>query len=211
MSKLLIVENDSFTRNFLSTTLVAAGFEVTKTNSVSEAMKVFRESPPDCTLIDIELGQGPNGIDLARAFRKIKPKVGIVFLTSIIDPRLIDLKNLNLPDSSIFLPKSLIAELAEIAESIHESIEMAEVGGGGECLVRDKSGMLDLTNGQFELIRLIAEGLSNQEIARKKFVTVKSAENSIARLAKKLDIKDLNTNSQRVLIAKRYFQMIGKV
>lgn len=210
MTKLLIVENDSFTGNFLSTTLVTAGFEVTKTNSAPEAMSVFRESTQECALIDIELGQGPNGIDLARAFRKIQPKVGVVFLTSIIDPRLIDLKSLNLPDSSIFLPKSFISEITEIAESIHESIEIAEVGGR-ECLIRDKSGMLDLTNGQFELIRLIAEGLSNQEIARKKFVTVKSAENSIARLAKKLDIKDLNTNSQRVLIAKRYFQMIGKV
>jgi DNA-binding NarL/FixJ family response regulator len=70
---------------------------------------------------------------------------------------------------------------------------------------------LNLSSGQYELIRLIAEGLSNKEIASRKVVTIKSAENSIARLAKKLKIQDLTANSQRVLIAKKYFELIGKV
>jgi len=211
MPKLLIVENDSFAGNFMSKSLDAAGFSIISVADTAPiAMKTFRETNTDCALIDIELGTGPNGIDLARAFRKLKPGIGIVFLTSIVDPRLIDLKGLDLPEGSIYLSKSFVSDVSEISESLHESILLAK-SKSVPCLIRYPKSQLQLTNGQFDLIRLIAEGLSNKEIARKKFVTVKSTENSIARLAKKLDLKDTNTNSQRVLIAKRYFQMIGKV
>jgi DNA-binding NarL/FixJ family response regulator len=211
MPKLLIVENDSFAGTFMSKSLDAAGFSIISVADTAPiAMKTFRETNPDCALVDIELGTGPNGIDLARAFRKLKPGIGIVFLTSIVDPRLIDLKGLDLPDGSIYLSKSFVSDTNEISESLHESISMAK-SKSVACIIKYPKSQLQLTSGQFELIRLIADGLSNKEIARKKFVTLKSTENSIARLAKKLDLKDTNTNSQRVLIAKRYFQMIGKV
>jgi DNA-binding NarL/FixJ family response regulator len=195
----------------MSKSLDAAGFSIISVaNTAPIAMKTFRETSPDCVLVDIELGNGPNGIDVARAFRKIKPSIGIVFLTSIVDPRLIDLKGLELPEGSIYLSKSFVSDTTEISDSLHESIQLAK-SKSTPCIIRYPKSQLQLTNGQFELIRLISEGLSNKEIARKKFVTLKSTENSIARLAKKLDLKDTNTNSQRVLIAKRYFQMIGKV
>ncbi|CAN2185572.1 CitB Response regulator containing a CheY-like receiver domain and an HTH DNA-binding domain [Candidatus Nanopelagicaceae bacterium] len=211
MPKLLIVENDAFAGNFMSKSLESAGFSVISVaDSAPSAMRTFRESNPDIALIDIELGAGPNGIDLARAFRKIKASIGIVFLTSIVDPRLVDLKGLELPDGSIYLSKSSVSDVSEISESLHESITLAKTRDI-PCIIKFQDNSLNLTNRQFELIRLIAEGLSNKEIARTKFVTLKSTENSIARLAKKLDLKDTNTNSQRVLIAKRYFQMIGKV
>jgi DNA-binding NarL/FixJ family response regulator len=211
MPKLLIIENDAFAGTFMSKSLDSAGFSVISVADTAPiAMKTFRETNPDCALIDIELGTGPNGIDVARAFRKLKPGVGIVFLTSIVDPRLIDLRSLELPEGSIYLSKSYVSDTSEISDSLNESIQLAK-SKSAPCLVRYPKSQLDLTNGQFDLIRLIAEGLSNKEIARKKFVTLKSTENSIARLAKKLDLKDTNTNSQRVLIAKRYFQMIGKV
>jgi DNA-binding NarL/FixJ family response regulator len=209
--KLLIVENDSFAGTFMSKSLDAAGFSIISVADTAPiAMKTFRETNPECALIDIELGTGPNGIDIARAFRKLKPSIGIVFLTSIVDPRLIDLKGLELPEGSIYLSKSFVSDTSEISESLHESMRLAK-DKSSPCIIRYPKSQLQLTNGQFELIRLIADGLSNKEIARKKFVTLKSTENSIARLAKKLDLKDTNTNSQRVLIAKRYFQMIGKV
>lgn len=211
MPKLLIVENDSFAGNFMSKSLDAAGFSIISlADTAPVAMKTFRETNPDCALIDIELGTGPNGIDVARAFRKLKPGIGIVFLTSIVDPRLIDLKGLELPEGSIYLSKSFVSDTTEISDSLHESIQIAK-SKSIPCIIRYPKSQMKLTNGQFELIRLIAEGHSNKEIARRKFVTLKSTENSIARLAKNLELKDTNTNSQRVLIAKRYFQMIGKV
>ena len=141
--------------------------------------------------------------------RKIDPKVGITFLTSIQDPRLINLKGLQLPLGSRYLAKKSVVSTEQISRVITESIEIATLGV--QFNQSEIQSDLKLTPGQFELVRLIAEGLSNREIATQKVMTIKSTENAIARLAKKLKITDTGSNSQRVLIAKRYFEMIGKV
>jgi DNA-binding NarL/FixJ family response regulator len=175
----------------------------------STAMHLFRQIRPQACLLDIELGSGPNGIDLARAMRKINPKVGITFLTSIQDPRLINLKGLQLPSGSKYLAKKSVSSAEQISQVITESIEIATLDT--QSNKSELISELKLTNGQFELVRMIAEGLSNREIASQKVMTVKSTENAIARLAKRLKITDTGSSSQRVLIAKRYFEMIGKV
>jgi DNA-binding NarL/FixJ family response regulator len=210
MTKLLLLENDAFAANFMKATLSQFGFtSINIAATASDAMKLFQQLKPDVCLLDIEIGNGPNGIDVARAMRRLNPTVGIVFLTSVQDPRLIDLKGLDLPTGSYYMAKSSVGEPQDIAHALQDSISAAK--SDAACEIRTSVPALNLSSGQYELIRFIAEGLSNKEIASRKVVTVKSAENSIARLAKKLDIQDLTANSQRVLIAKKYFELIGKV
>jgi DNA-binding NarL/FixJ family response regulator len=210
MAKLLIVENDSFAGTFIKSNLSLQNFTTVElAETASQAMHIFRDLKPDVALLDIELGFGPNGIDVARAMRKLNLAIGIVFLTSIQDPRLMDLKGLELPTGSFYVPKNSIKCPQEIAETLLESIDLAR--SGKQCEVRNSVDAPDLTSSQFELIRHIANGLSNKEIANRKVVTVKSIENAIARLAKRMKIENLSENSQRVLIAKKYFEMMGKV
>ena len=57
---------------------------------------------------------------------------------------------------------------------------------------------------EIQLLRYIAEGLSNREIARLKGVKIKSCENAISRVAKKLDIRQSPVTNQRVLLAKEF-------
>jgi DNA-binding NarL/FixJ family response regulator len=210
MTKLLILENDNFAALFIKANLSKVDFTAIEiANSASSAMQLFREFNPSVCLLDIEIGAGPNGIDVARAMRRLNPLVGIVFLTSVQDPRLIDLKGLDLPTGSYYMAKVSVSNSQEIGSVLRDSISAAK--SDAACEIRTEVPALNLSSGQYELIRLIAEGLSNKEIASRKVVTIKSAENSIARLAKKLDIQDLTANSQRVLLAKKYFQLIGKV
>jgi DNA-binding NarL/FixJ family response regulator len=210
MTKLLILENDDFAASFIKANLSKEDFtSIEVASSASTAMQLFREVNPTACLLDIEIGAGPNGIDVARAMRRLNPLVGIVFLTSVQDPRLIDLKGLDLPTGSYYMAKVSVSNSQEIGSVLRDSISAAK--SDAACEIRTEVPALNLSTGQYELIRLIAEGLSNKEIASRKVVTIKSAENSIARLAKKLDIQDLTANSQRVLLAKKYFQLIGKV
>jgi len=53
---------------------------------------------------------------------------------------------------------------------------------------------------EMELLKYISQGLSNREIARLKNVKVKSCENAISRVAKKLDVQQSPTTNQRVLL-----------
>jgi DNA-binding CsgD family transcriptional regulator len=54
------------------------------------------------------------------------------------------------------------------------------------------------------MMHMIHLGLSNSQIAKIRGTTIKSAENSIARLAKKLKIPNSSEVSQRVLIARKF-------
>lgn len=69
---------------------------------------------------------------------------------------------------------------------------------------------LKLSPVELELLQFIAEGLSNREIARRKGVKIKSCENAISRVAKKLGIHQSPATNQRVLLANKFtsLQMI---
>jgi DNA-binding NarL/FixJ family response regulator len=206
--KLLIVEDDSMMLQALSSGLVANGISnVEVANSASIAMQKFRSFKPDVSLIDIELRQGPTGVDVSHAMRKLNPNVGIVFLTSLADPRLVDSRLPELPEGSIYLRKNSVKNLSEVTEALKLAIS------GDLKTIKSKTAddFLDLTKAQFEIIRLIAQGHSNLEISKIRVTTVKSTENAISRLAKKLGINNSTTASQRVLLARKYTELIGKV
>jgi DNA-binding NarL/FixJ family response regulator len=206
--KLLIVEDDSMMLQALSSGLVANGISsVELANSASIAMQKFRSFKPDVSLIDIELRQGPTGVDVSHAMRKLDPKVGIVFLTSLADPRLVDSRLPELPEGSIYLRKNSVKDLSEVTEAL----ELAISGDLKTIKSKTADDFLDLTKAQFEIIRLIAQGHSNLEISKIRVTTVKSTENAISRLAKKLGINNSTTASQRVLLARKYTELIGKV
>ena len=206
--KLLIVEDDSMMLQALSSGLVATGISsVEIANSASIAMQKFRSFKPDVSLIDIELRQGPTGVDVSHAMRKLNPNVGIVFLTSLADPRLVDSRLPELPEGSIYLRKNSVKDLSEVTEAL----KLAISGDLKSIKSKTADDFLDLTKAQFEIIRLIAQGHSNLEISKIRVTTVKSTENAISRLAKKLGINNSTTASQRVLLARKYTELIGKV
>ncbi len=67
--------------------------------------------------------------------------------------------------------------------------------------------MLNLSQTERELLQYISAGLSNREIARVRNIQIKSCENAISRLAKKLDIPFSPETNQRVLLAKAFEQI----
>jgi DNA-binding NarL/FixJ family response regulator len=206
--KLLIVEDDSMMLQALSSGLVANGISnVEVANSASIAMQKFRSFKPDVSLIDIELRQGPTGVDVSHAMRKLDPKVGVVFLTSLADPRLVDSRLPELPEGSIYLRKNSVKNLSEVIEALNLAIS----GDLKAIKSKTEDEFLDLSKAQFEIIRLIAQGHSNQEISKIRVTTIKSTENAISRLAKKLGITNSTNASQRVLLARKYTELTGKV
>jgi DNA-binding NarL/FixJ family response regulator len=206
--KLLIVEDDSMMLQALASGFAANGIDnVEIANSASLAMQKFRSFKPEVSLIDIELRQGPTGVDVSHAMRKLNPNVGIVFLTSLADPRLVDSRLPELPEGSIYLRKNSVKDLNEVIDAM----KMAISGDLKAIKSKTEDDFLDLSKAQFEIIRLIAEGHSNLEISKMRVTTVKSTENAISRLAKKLGITNSTNASQRVLLARKYTELIGKV
>jgi len=66
-----------------------------------------------------------------------------------------------------------------------------------------------LTNIQVETLRLVAHGLSNSEIAKVRFVSEKSVEQIVARIAQHLSISPDRRRNLRVMLVGEYFKWLG--
>jgi DNA-binding NarL/FixJ family response regulator len=118
--------------------------------------------------------------------------------------------------SQIILKKS-ISNLEVIASSIRNSISIAEtkspvvwVDSQGSPHENAFASVLGaMTDTQIETLRLVATGLSNAEIGRVRFVSEKSVEQIVARIAGHFAIAPDRTRNLRVLIAGHYYKWIG--
>ena len=208
--RVALVEDDAFTRLTVASSLRAQGIQVViDTGSASEALQEFEKATPHVALLDLHLGKGPTGIDLANAFRSKSPNIGIVFLTSFEDPRLLNPSLPPLPFRSIYLHKNNISDIWNILEALKASIDKTE---RLPSMVRASSSPIAaLTDVQLETLRLMAQGLSNAEIAKRRSVTEKSVELAISRLAKTLGVEKDSTINQRVHMANVYFRALGQI
>ena len=174
---------------------------------VSQAVEHLSGGGVDALVTDLDLGRGPNGIALAHAARTANPEVGVVLLTAYSDPRLVAGKLLQIPPGTEYVLKSDVDDVMVVRRAIDRAIERAQPGAR-ETAARDMADQ-GLTDVQIETMRMVAEGLSNAEIAERRVVAVKSVENLIARIAKQLDIGNDGGRNQRVMITREYYRLIG--
>lgn len=199
----LLVEDNDFTRSTVASALAAENCTGMAVRSAKEALSVASSTSFDCAVIDLHLGTGPNGIDVAHALRKIDRDLGIVLLTSYEDPRLLGGEQRALPEHTVYVVKNSINSTGALRAKIDEACEL-----GGQ--VRSPvPGQVPLTDGQVEVLRLVALGCTNAEIARRKVVSERSVETSLARIARRLGLDPEPGENPRVLLVQRYHQLIG--
>lgn len=201
----LVIEDDDLMRVSLVAALASADVDVVASAKTSaEALELAHTLFPQVAMVDLHLGRGPTGVDVAHELRKNDPRIGIVFLTSFEDPRLIA-ETKPLPQGSQYLLKKDVGSIDEIVEAITASLE----GKNRRISTELPSNMSQLSDVQLETLRLVAQGLSNTEIARRRQVTEKSIEASITRLLKSLNIPRDEGSNQRVQLARLYFESQG--
>lgn len=158
----------------------------------------------DVALLDVHLGVGPSGFDIARTLRQVSPLIGIVFLSSVKDPRLLGYTPESLPAGAQYLLKSEVSDLDTLAEALR--VAANDVFG-------EQTGAtppsLPFTHTQMEILRLIAAGYTNQAIAQERSVTESSVEKAVSRLAKHLGLRESPGTNQRVHIATTFFRELG--
>ena len=207
----MVVEDDDFTRSMIVSALQLQGLDVIcETSSAGPALKLAETLRPNAAVIDLDLGAGPNGIDIAIALRRRHPGIGIVILTSYEDPRLIGPKIPNPPIGAVYLIKRQVGEIETLYKSIIKSISNFSYLSKIELPTNTSSAELgEITESQLDTMRLLSKGLSNSEIAKLRGVTEKSVEQSIARLVKNLNIPKGKAINQRVQISRLYFKLTG--
>jgi len=215
-----IVEDDPFARTMLVATLRAQGVDVViETAEPSEALALAPLRRPRVALLDLHLGTGPTGIELAYALRAVDPRIAIVILTSFDDPRLLSTRLPDPPEGSQYVTKGEVASIEVLFRALKNAVDASPSSGDRRSLTTssrsirtgDSAGMrvVDLTDSQLETLRLLAQGLSNAQIAVRRTVTERSVETTIGRIARALGLAPDATRNQRVHMARVYLRAAG--
>ena len=208
--KLLIVEDDKILLTMMSGALTSEGFNVLAASDAQSAMQYFDKARPDVVILDIDLGAGPSGIDLANKMRQISGRIAIVFCTSFKDMRFIQGDYLKYPLHTVVLKKADVVNMEKFSNAINEAVELIRESDESRPDQLHEKYYKDLTALEIELLTLIAGGHSNKQVAAEKGISLKSCENAIARLAKKLEIPATEQSNQRVLLTRKYMELSGK-
>ena len=206
LARVLIVEDDSLLRSTLAAALEASGFSIhAAVATAPDALKSAGLDQVDVALLDIDLGLGPTGIDVANALRKHLPRVGIVFLTSYLDPRFSRASSATLPIGSRYITKQDLGGINKVATTLLQARYQPLAPIRPLAKVAQ-----DLSDQQIEALKLIAEGLSNQEIANRLAISEKGVEHLITRTSRALGIGREGGLNLRVQLMKSFAKFVGK-
>ncbi len=199
----LVVEDDSFLRELIALALENHGFIVETAATAADAKRVFSRGDHDSVVLDISLGTGPNGFDVADAFRAHAPHVAIVFLTNLPDSRFAGRDPKNFPKGATYLRKSGLDDITTLIAALDSALR----GQGSEAFREDQNPerpLRHLTQKQVDVLNLAAQGLSNSQIAAQRGVSIKAIEDTLARAAQSLSIDTAHEGNVRVAAVRRF-------
>jgi DNA-binding NarL/FixJ family response regulator len=205
-----LVENNELLLLLVSNLIKTYPVELFNSSSTyGAALKAFNQKNPDIVLLDLDLGEGPSGYELAIMMRQIKPDLGVVFYSSFNDERFVINGNNRRLTNYVFLRKSEIINNNAIYDALLRSIKMLEEENKfrkNEITTFYKN----FNDREIELMAHVASGFSNKKIASIFKIEIKSCENAISRLAKKLNLPQEDLSNQRIMITRKFLQFCGK-
>jgi DNA-binding NarL/FixJ family response regulator len=206
-TRILILDCNRFELATIADSLRLQGIDVVgEATSATTALQLAKALSPDAIVINYQ-GCGEPLIDTSHSLRELLPQLGIVLLTDSPDLRLFGLREADLPRGTQIIEKAALTELREIRHAIEISINPT---AHTSWVANDWDGALNsLTNIQVETLRLLAAGLSNSDIGRTRFVSEKSVEQTIARIAQHLHVSHERGRNMRVILASEYFKWLG--
>ena len=204
--KVMLVEDEEFTRNMVAEMLTTSGVTVSSVDTVAKAIATIDSFDPHVVLTDLDLGHGPDGADLLLKVFKDRPWTGMVIMTAHASPELAISDASRIPDPTVYIVKSEIKSIANLLLAIEESIERTGKFQKSMAAVSEK---ITITASQAEILRMIADGLSNASIAKERDITLRAAEALIQRTFQALGVNSDPTINPRVVAVRMWHQ--GKV
>ena len=214
--RVLLVMDDAFELSTMAAALKMHGTNVIgEARKQSSAMLLMRSMQPNVLLIDMHL-TNEHSIAIATAIRKESPNIGVVILVACADLRLLGELTNEIPTGSKVVIKKSMSNVASLCDVISESrIFVTEspvtwVNGSVSNQEKAMENLIShLTDLQIDTLRLVADGLTNAEIGRIRYVSEKAIEQIVSRIALVLDVQPDRTKNLRVQLVGEYFKWIG--
>ena len=212
----MVIIDDPFELSSVGAALKLHGVNVVgEARKKSAAINLFRSMQPEVLLLDMHKTE-ESSIEIATAIRKESPEIGVVILVPCADMRLIGEEFSKLPAGTLLVLKNTLNNLSALCEVIATSREVsaedrvAWVNGGVTMYHKESRGLMSsLSNIQIETLRHVADGLTNAEIGRIRYVSEKAIEQILSRVAITLNIQPDHRKNMRVQLVKEYLKWIG--
>jgi DNA-binding NarL/FixJ family response regulator len=207
---IVVVENESLLRDLIARSLEAAGFDVSTAANAAAAKRAVKATDPDICVVDIELGPGPNGFDLADYLAREAPDVGVVFLTNLPDPRFADRDIKTVTQNQAYLRKSQLVDSKELIEAVNAVLKEVDVDRYRHDQNLERP-LAALSRRQISVLKLVAEGHSNNQIAEERGTTVRAVEAMVSRIFTALGVDAQGAGNARVEVTRMYLSAAGAV
>lgn len=206
--RILLVEDEPFVAALVSDRLQHLGFDVKTAMDVLSARRLLQTFDPDLALLDINLGAGPSGIDLAHYLAQAHPDIALLILTRHPDYRSAGINAAGaLPQGCGFLRKDLLNDLAELTKAI-EDVLRDQTAQHRHDQHPDRP-LHQLTSRQIEVLRLASLGMSNAAIAHERGISERAVEKLLQSTFNKLEVSDSPGVNRRVEGIRRFIAAAG--
>ena len=213
---LLVCDNESLFREILVSALESEPSinVVGAAANGLEAIELSKETKPDVVLMDIELGDGPNGITVASDIKKAFPDTGIVVLSAHRDKEFLSSFIDEGTAGWSFLLKQSIADIRSLARAI-ESAAAGQVTMDpsvmNDLFPRQRSLLERLTHDQMEALMFIASGYADSAISEELEINEDLVEPLLQTIYSDLHIEASEAVDQRVQATLLYLQETAQV
>lgn len=204
---MLVVEDEQLMASLVSSMLQNNGFAVEIASDIVQARSAIRTFDPDAVLLDISLGDGPTGLDLAHALAQQRPDIAIIFLTKHADLRTAGVADSDLPANCGFLRKDKVRD----ANYLIESIEAVMTDRPREFRhdMEPTKPLAGLDAKHIDVLRLMATGYTNEFIASAKGVGQSTVERWTVEIFKQLEIDTKGNINPRVEAVRQFIAAAG--
>ncbi len=168
---------------------------VGEAGTVSQAIEVALREKPDVVVMDVRLPDG-TGVEACREIRAQLPATRMIMLTSYADEEAV-MASILAGASAYILKQTRGQQLAEAVEAVArgESLldpqvtmrVLEQVRRMADATPRDKQSQL--TENEFKILKLIAEGKTNREIAAEVYLSDKTVKNYVSSILSKLNLR----------------------
>jgi DNA-binding NarL/FixJ family response regulator len=184
---------------------------VGEAGTAEEALSRIPPTRPDVALLDVRLPDG-DGIEVCREIRSAHPEIRCLMLTSFADDEA--LFSAIMAGASGYLLKQVKGnDLIDAIRRVGNGESLLDPSMTARVLERIRSGaeqadeLAGLTEQERRVLDLIAEGLTNRQIAERMFLAEKTVKNYVSNLLAKLG---MSRRSEAAAFAARLEERRGK-
>jgi len=205
--RVVVADDVMLTREGIVRLLQDAGVEVVgEAEEADGLLRQVRLNRPDVAVVDIRMPptHTDEGLVAAQTVRAEHPDVGVLVLSQYVEPsyamRLIE----DQPERVGYLLKERVFDIATVVDALRRIVD-------GETVIdptivsrlvgrrRRDDPLARLTEREREVLSLIAEGMSNQAVAARLFVTERTVEAHVTQIFLKLGLAESPDWHRRVL------------